>query len=132
MQIARAVATIDCPSSLAHDETSDASLYCAATMHRYGMPHDYAKMENLVLPETCACCSAPLWGPGLTDTRADRIFVWQIHLGRCGGDGCRHQAHDVVKLAMKRMVMSSSDPLGIAFPKDSVLIESPHFRQDKS
>ena len=34
----RAVATMDCPSALAPRETSDASLYCASTLHHYGFP----------------------------------------------------------------------------------------------
>ena len=113
----RDVATMDVPSFLAHDETSDASLYCAATLHRYGLPYDYAKLENQLRPETCACCNAPLWEPGLTASRADRIIVWQSHLGRCGGDGRRHQAHDVVQLAMKRLVLTSNEHAGRTFPK---------------
>jgi hypothetical protein len=49
----RAVATMDCPASMAHAETSEASLYNAATLHRYGLPYDYAKLETTVLPEIC-------------------------------------------------------------------------------
>jgi hypothetical protein len=117
----RAVATMDCLSSLPLDETSEASLLCAATLHRYNMSHDYAKLENLLLPETCSCCNAPLWDPSLSASREDRIFLWQSHLGRCGGDGRRHQAHDALKLAIKRLVLSSIEPVGLAFPKESVL-----------
>ncbi len=74
----RAVATMDCsPDSLAHAEASEASLFCASTLHRYGLPHDYAKLEHCILPEMCPCCYASLWGSGLHATRADRIFVWQ-------------------------------------------------------
>ena len=54
LKIFQAFASMDCPYALAHDETSEASLYCTASLHRYGLPHEYAKMENLVLPETCA------------------------------------------------------------------------------
>ena len=32
----RAVATMDCPTALAHQESSDASLFFASTLHRYG------------------------------------------------------------------------------------------------
>jgi hypothetical protein len=49
-----------------------------------------------------------------------------------GGDGRRHQAHDDVKFAMKRLVLTSNEPAGRAFPKESVLIEPPHLRMDKS
>jgi hypothetical protein len=33
---------------------------------------------------------------------------------------------------MKRLVLSNFDPAGFAFPKESILIEPPHLRQDKS
>jgi hypothetical protein len=38
LQTVRVVATMDGPSFLAHEETSEASLYCAATFYRYGLP----------------------------------------------------------------------------------------------
>jgi len=50
----KAVATMDCrPSSLSLEGTSEASLFCAATLHKYGLPHDFARMEDHILPETC-------------------------------------------------------------------------------
>ena len=49
-----------------------------------------------------------------------------------GGGGRRHHPHEAVKMAMKRLVLSNSDPARCAFPKESVLIEPPHLRQDKS
>ena len=61
----KAVATMDCPSSLSLEGRSNASLLCAATLHRYGLPHDFARMEDHTLPETCHCCHAPLWDPDL-------------------------------------------------------------------
>jgi len=128
----RAVATMDCLVALAHQGSSVASLFCASTLHRYGLPYDFAKLDTQALHETCACCNAPLWDPWLHASRADRIYVWQSHLGRCGGDGRRLHAHEAVKLAMKRLVLSCPDPAGCAFPKDSILIEPPHLRQDQS
>jgi hypothetical protein len=127
-----AVARMDCPASLSHSELSEGVLFCAATLHRFGLPYDYANLENCILPESCACCSAPLWDPGQHPSRADRIFVWQAHLGRCGGDGRRIHAHEVVKLALKKLVLSSSTPAGCAFPPSAVLIEPRHLRQDNS
>ena len=47
----RVVATMDCPSALAHDEILDASLLCAATLHIFVLPHDYARLENHSLPK---------------------------------------------------------------------------------
>jgi hypothetical protein len=124
---------MDCPSSLAHAETSEASLYSAATLHRYSLPYDYAKLETtVVLPEICPYCNAPLWDPGHSSTRANIIFVCQSHMGRCGGDGRRHQAHEAVKLAVNRLVITNPVPDGCVFPRDSVIIEPPSLRQDKS
>ena len=124
----RDVATMDCLDALAHKESSYASLFCASTLHRY----DFANLDTQALLETCACCNAPLWDPGLHASRADRIFVWQSHLGRCGGDGRRLHAHEAVKLAMKRLVLSCPYPVGCPFPMASILIEPPHLRQDQS
>ena len=51
LQTVRAVATMDCPAALIHAETSEASLYCAATLHRFGLPlADYAKLDDFILP----------------------------------------------------------------------------------
>jgi hypothetical protein len=53
--------------------------------------------------------------------------------GLMRGDGRRHQAHEAVKLVMQRLVLSCPDPVGCAFPKESILIDEPaHLRQDKS
>ncbi len=60
---------------MAHAETSEASFYSAATLHRYGLLYDYAKLETTVLPEISQCCSAPLWDLGHSSTQANRIFV---------------------------------------------------------
>jgi len=128
----KAVATMECPASLSLDGTSDASLFCAATLHRYGLPHDFARMEDFIIPETCACCHAPIGDPNSALTRSDRIFIWQCHMGRCGGDGRRIHAHESVKLAVKKLVLCCPDPVGCAFPSSSVLIEPRHLRQDNS
>jgi hypothetical protein len=132
LQVVCAVATMNCPAALAHRETSEASLYCAATLHRFGLPLDYAKLDDFIFPETCSCCNAPLWDRGMQSSRADRIFVWQCPLGRCMGDGRRYQAHEAVKLAILRLALSCPDHAGCASPKESILIEPAHLRQDKS
>ena len=126
------MATINCPAALAHSETSEAPLYCAATLHRFGLPVDYARLKAVTLPEMCACCKAPLWDPSVQGSRMDRIFAWQCHLGRCGGDGRRLQAHEKIKRTMKELVLSNANPGGMAFPSSSVLIEPPHLRSDRS
>ena len=62
-----------------------------------------------------------------------RIFSWQSHLGICGGDGryCL-QAHEIVKLSLKRMALSKPDPGGVAIPSNLLLIEPWHLRSDDS
>ena len=50
---AQAVARMDCPASLSHDKLSEGALFCAASLHRFGLPVDFAKLEASVLPETC-------------------------------------------------------------------------------
>jgi hypothetical protein len=123
---------MDCPGSLAHAEMSEGVLFTCSMLHRFGLPYNYARLENSILPESCPCCSAPLWDPGLHPSRPDRIFIWQCHAGRCGGDGRRLQAHEVLKLAVKRLVLSSYTPGGSVYPAASVLIEPQHLRQDRS
>jgi len=48
------------------------------------------------------------------------------------GDGMRLQAHEVVKRALKDLVLSNSNPGGAAFLASRVLIEPPHLRRDRS
>jgi hypothetical protein len=54
LQVVRVVATMNCPTALAHTETSEASLYCAATLQHFGLPTDYAKLDDFILHETCS------------------------------------------------------------------------------
>jgi len=53
-------------------------------------------------------------------------------MGICGGDGRRMHAHEAVKLAVKRLVLSCPNPVGCAFPSASALIEPRHLRQENS
>ncbi len=123
---------MDCPASLSHDKLSEGALFCAISLHRFGLLVEFAKLEAFVLPETCPCCTAPLLELRLQVTRADHIFAWQCHMGRCGGDGRRIRAHEVVKLTLKRLVLSCPTPAGCVFPSASLLIEPRHLRQDSS
>ena len=81
----REVALMDCPGSMAHAEINDGVLFCASMLPRFGLPYDYAKLEDFTLPESCPCCSAPLWDPSRHPSRPERIFTWQCHTERCGG-----------------------------------------------
>ena len=38
----------------------EAALFCDATLHRFGLPVDYARLKTETLPESCDCCNAPL------------------------------------------------------------------------
>jgi hypothetical protein len=129
--IVKDVVNMDRPGGM-DGGSREAAQLCAATLHRFGMSVDYARLKTETLPESCACCNAPLWDPAIPGTRMDKLFAWQCHLGRCGGDGRRLQAHEVVKRALKDLVLSNSNPGGAAFPASSVLIEPPHLRRDKS
>ena len=62
----------------------------------------------------------------------DKIIAWQCHLERCGGDGRRLRAHDVVKRALKELVLTNPNPGGASFPTSSNLIEPPHLLGDNS
>jgi hypothetical protein len=110
----------------------EATLLCAATLHRFGLPVDYARLKHEILPESCACCNAPLWNPNIPGSTMDKLFAWQFHLGRCGGDGRRLQAHEMVKRALKDLVLANPSPGGVAFLASSVLIEPLHLRKVKS
>jgi hypothetical protein len=56
--IAREVARMGCPGSMAHSEMSEGVLYCSSMLYRFGPPYDYTKLEDYTLPESCPCCSA--------------------------------------------------------------------------
>jgi hypothetical protein len=133
MVTVREVASMDRPGKGNEEaDAREASLFCAATLHRFGLPVDYARLKDETLPETCACCKAPLWDAAIQGSRMDRIFAWQCHMGRCGGDGRRLQAHEVVKRTMRDLVLSNTTPGGAAFPSSSIVIEPLHLRSDKS
>ena len=53
-------------------------------------------------------------------------------MGRCGGDGRRTQAHEVVKMAIKRLALCNHDPGGIAIPPNHFILEARHLRSDAS
>ncbi len=49
----REVAKLDRPGSGNNDESSGITLFCAATLHRFGLPYDYGKLDSETLPEMC-------------------------------------------------------------------------------
>ncbi len=47
------VACLDRPGQGNHGEDSrEATLFCAATLHRFGLPVDFARLNSDTLPET--------------------------------------------------------------------------------
>ena len=47
------VSRMVCPGSMAHAEMSEGVLFTTDMLHRFGLPYNYAKMEDYVLPESC-------------------------------------------------------------------------------
>ena len=83
------VAGLDHRGSVDKEGASEGSLLCAATLYSFGLPFEYARLENLVRPETWAYCNAPRWDRAVEGSRADIFLAWQCHIIRCGGDGRR-------------------------------------------
>jgi hypothetical protein len=54
------VALMDCPGSMALAEINEGVLFCASMLDRFGLPYDYAKLEDFTLPDSYPCCSDPL------------------------------------------------------------------------
>jgi hypothetical protein len=104
------VTKLDRPGFEKHGDSSDATLFCAATLHRFGLPFEYAELNPKTLPEMCASCKAPLGDPSIGGSRLYKIFAWQCHLGRCGGDGRRLWANEARKLAINDLVLSNPNP----------------------
>ena len=86
------VAKMDRPLSLAHLDSSEAMLYFAATLHRFGLPFDYSRLSKMSLPEICPCCAVPLGEQSDGVSVANRIFAWESHLDICGGGGRKMNA----------------------------------------
>jgi hypothetical protein len=103
----REVAKLDRPGFGNNEETSEATLFCAATLHIFGLPYDYAKQDSETLSEMCSCCKAPLWDTTVKSSRTEQIFAWHCHVGRCRGGGKRLQADEEVNRAMKDLVLTN-------------------------
>jgi hypothetical protein len=44
---------MDCPGSMAHAEISEGIINTTSMLHRFGLPYNYAKLEDFVLLESC-------------------------------------------------------------------------------
>ena len=74
----------------------------------------------------------PSLGPIPTSLQTRSHLYMAVPRGGCGGDGRRLQAHEVVKMVVIRLVLTSSSPGGSVFPAAWVFIEPRHLRQDRS
>ena len=102
----QAVATMDRPANYEHVDLSEASPYNAATLNLHGLPYDYASLRSCDLSLRCPTCNVALTDPLQQEPMHAHMFTWQSHyLGRCGGDGRCLQAHEVVKLSLKRLAL---------------------------
>jgi hypothetical protein len=113
-----------------HPRTS-ASQPCT-TLHLHGMPYDYASLQLVDPPDSCPVCCAPLTDPLRHKPLHKRLFSWQSHMGRCGGDGRRNQVHKVMELAVKKLVLCNPDPGSIAIPPNQIILEAIYLRSDSS
>jgi len=126
------VANMDRTSGYEHMDLNESTLYSASTLNLYGLPYDFASLQSLVPPSRCLICYAVLTGSMQPEPLHMRLFTSQSHLGRCRGDGRCFQAHEIVKLSLKRLALSNADPGGVAIPSGQLLIEQRHMRSDDS
>jgi hypothetical protein len=47
----RKVAKLDRPGFGHNDESIETTLFCAATLHRFGLPYDYAEIDSETVPK---------------------------------------------------------------------------------
>ncbi len=123
---------MDRPANYEHTDLCESSLYNESTLNLHGLPYDYSSFRPDALPSFCPTCNVALTDPLRPESYHKRMFTWQSHLGRCGGDSRCLQAHAIVKLSLKRLALSNPDPGGIAIPSALLLIEPRHLRSDDS
>jgi hypothetical protein len=126
------VATMDRPDGYSHMYLSEFTLYSASVLNFYGSTHYFAALKSVGPPYSCPTFNAMLVDPLHPEPLLKQIFTWRSHLGRCGGDGRCMQAHEIVKLSLKRLTLFNSNPGGVAFPSNQLLIEPRHLRSDDS
>ncbi len=59
-------------------------------------------------------------------------YLLGSHTWGDAGDGKCLQAHEILKLSLKRLALSCADTRGIAIPSNQLLIEPRHMRSDES
>ena len=111
-------ATMDRPKKYSHLDLSEITLYSASTLRLHGLSFDYDALRLVKPLDACPICSTDVTDPLRHEPLHTRIFSWKSHMGRCGGDGRRTQAREVVKMAIKRLALCNHYPGGIAIPSN--------------
>ena len=132
LDVVETMATMDRPERYAHLDISESMLYSASTLHLYGLPFDYDALRSVDHQDACPVCHTALTDPLRPENLRARLFSWQTHMGRCGGDERCNQAHEMVKLVVKQLALCNPDPGGIAIPPSQLILEVKHLRSDAS
>ena len=132
----QAVAKLTVPPQYKHAGSDEGPLYCISALQKFGLPYKSLVSSANSLPATCPLCykdfdsahfgldSPPLYV---------KLFLWQMHMGRCTGPGGRIlQVHEVSKLALMRLCLCHHDPGGVLCPTSSISCEPRHLRHDGS
>jgi hypothetical protein len=125
-----AVATMDRMEKYSQLDISESTLYSAFTFCLHGLPYDYDALRLVKPPKACQMCNTALTYPRRLKFLHKRMFSWQTSMGKCGGDKRCAQAHEVVKLHIKRMAMCNPDPGGTTIPPKQLILEARHLRSD--
>jgi len=108
-----------------HGDSSEATLFCVATLHRFGLPFDYVKLEPKTMPEIDVCLlQVSVVGPEDKRHQIGQNHFLSVSPRKMMREGGRRlQTHDVIKRALKDLVFSNPNPGGAAFPASSILTE---------
>ena len=123
---------MDRPERYSHLDLSESTLYSTSTLLLHGLPFDYGALRSVVPPYMCPICNTALTYPLRVDPLHERLFSWQTHMDKSGGDGRRTQVHEVCKLTVKRLALRNPDLGGVAIPPSQLILEARHLRSDAS
>jgi hypothetical protein len=112
-----AAASMDRPANYSHIDLGESILYYVATLQLHRLPYDYNSSASMDPPTIYPVCNATLCDPLHPNHLHTRVFTWQLHMGRCGGDGKCTQAHDVVKLATNAWYSVTRTREALRFPQ---------------
>ncbi len=94
-----AVASVDRPAEYSQLDLGESIMHFAATLQLHELPYDYASSISMDPPTIYPVCKIALCDTLHPEPLHTRVFTWQSHMGRCGGDDRCTQAHEVVRLA---------------------------------